>query len=45
MNSFWKLRSWKISTVSMISSIAGTTASTEACDFALSSTVPPTSRR
>ena len=26
----------------MISSIAGTTATTEACDFALSSTVPPT---
>ena len=26
----------------MMSSIAGTTAITEACDFALSSTVPPT---
>ena len=29
----------------MISSITGTTAMTEACDFALSSTVPPTAMR
>ena len=44
MNRRWKLCSWNISTVSMISSITGTTATTEACDLALSSTVPPTSR-
>ena len=37
-----KLWSWNISTVNMMSSITGMTASTEACDFALSSTVPPT---
>ena len=37
----WKLCRWNISTVSMISSISGTTAKTEACDFALSSAMPP----
>ena len=37
-----KLWSWNINTVIMISSISGTTAITEAWDFLLSSTVPPT---
>src|SRR5262245_1721900 len=32
-----------MSKVMVMNSIAGTTAKTEACDFALSSTVPPTS--
>ena len=41
----WKLRSCTISTVNMISSIAGTTAMTEACAFALSSTTPPVTIR
>ena len=36
-----KLCNCTISTVSMMNSISGTTAMTEACDFALSSTVPP----
>ena len=45
MNRRWKLCSWTISTVSMMNSITGTTAMTEACDFALSSTVPPTAIR
>ena len=38
----WKLCSWNMSTVSIKSSITGTTATTEACDLRLSSTVPPT---
>ena len=37
-----KLFSWNIKTVIMMRSISGTTAITEACDFLLSSTVPPT---
>ena len=37
-----KLLSCAISTVNMISSMTGITAMTEACDFALSSTEPPT---
>ena len=41
MISRWKPCSWNIRTESMMISITGTTASTEACDLALSSTVPP----
>ncbi len=41
-NNRWKLCSCTIRTVSMMSSMTGTTAMTEACDFLLSSTVPPT---
>ena len=43
MNRSPNLRSSNINTVSMISSMTGTTATTEACDRALSSTVPPAS--
>ena len=43
IKSRWKLLSSNMSTVSMMSSMIGTMATTEACDFALSSTVPPTS--
>jgi len=42
MNSLGKLWSWTMRTVNMTNSITGTTASTDACDFWLSSTVPPT---
>ena len=45
MNKRWKLLSWKINKVSMIKSINGMTANTEALDWALSSTEPPTSIR
>ena len=44
-NSRWKLCSWNISTVSMMTSISGTTAKTEARDSALSSAMPPSSIR
>ena len=44
-NRRWKLCSWIISSVNISTSIKGTTASTEACDFALSSAVPPTAER
>ncbi len=44
-NSRLKLCSWIIRNVSIRNSIAGTTATTEACEFWLSSTVPPTSIR
>ena len=37
-----KLCSWIIRKVIITNSISGTTAKTEACDFRLSSTVPPT---
>ena len=37
-----KLCSWIIRKVSISKTMIGTTANTEACDLALSSTVPPT---
>ena len=43
--SMLKLCNWIIRKVIISSSISGTTAMTEAWDFALSSTVPPTSIR
>ena len=45
INSREKLRNYTIRTVNMISNIAGTTAMTEACAFALSSTTPPVTIR
>ncbi len=45
MNRREKLRNWTIRTVNMIISIAGTTATTEACALALSSTTPPVTMR
>ena len=42
MNSRGKLWSCTMRTVNITNSITGTTASTDACDFWLSSTVPPT---
>ena len=45
MNRREKLRNCTIRTVNMIISIAGTTAITEACALALSSTVPPATMR
>ena len=41
----WKLCNWNIKTVNIESSISGTTAATESCDFTLSSTGPPISTR
>ena len=44
-NTRWKLCSWKIRMVSTTSTIAGTTASTEAFALPLSSTEPPVAIR